>query len=87
MDTTVDSCEVDATVDSCRVDTTVDSCGVDTSVDSYGVDTTVQWRIQGGGGVQGVWTPPPSNLNMNIISILSHMRYTFLRSALREVAK
>ena len=30
----------------------------------------------GGGGVQGVWTPP-SNLNMNIISVdVSHVRNT-----------
>ena len=42
------------------------------------------WGGGGGGGVQGVWTLPPSNLNMNIISNdVSHVRYTFLR----EVAK
>ena len=50
-----------------------------------------QWRIRGGGGggggVQGVWTPPPSNLNMNIISVdVSHVRYTFLRSASCQIA-
>ena len=42
----------------------------------------------GGGGGSGCLDTPPSNLNMNIISNdVSHVRYTFLRSALREVAK
>ena len=53
---------------------------------SHAVDG--QWQIQrGGGGCPGVWTPLEPEYEYKLVYDVSYVRYTFLRSALREVAK